>query len=87
MQYGLGMPDFREQQYTMIFNTKHAHYLQGVGDKARELSICVKQETWTLNLLKTEDQWVPSANVMVLLHCKYQKAKKKFERLYEEQHG
>ena len=47
---------------------------------------CGKQETWTSNLLNTEDQWVSSAIVMVLHHSQHQKAKRKFLKLSEGPH-
>ena len=68
----------------MVSRVKHAHYLLGVGDKVREVSRmeacdsyrnqgCDKQETWTSNLLNTENQWVLSAVVMVVFKVNIKK--------------
>ena len=46
-------------------------------DSYRNLG-CSLQETWTSNLPITEDQWVPSAVLMVLLQSQHQKRKRKF---------
>ena len=59
---------------------KHVHYLLGVGEKVWESSkkkplilvkICGKQETSTSDVLSTDDQWVHSAVVIVLLHSQH----------------
>jgi len=42
---------------------------------------CGKQETWTSNILNTEDQLVLSVVILVLLHRQHQKAKIIFWKL------
>ena len=83
----------------MVCCGKHAHDLLGVGDKVggiAQMEACGsywnpghnKQETWILNLLDTEDQWVPILVVMVfLLYSQHQKSKRKFWKLGEELYG
>ena len=66
----LEMHHFGEQLFTAVIvqmETRDSYRNRGCG----------KQEILTLNLLNTEDQWVLSAVVMLLLHSQHQKGKKK----------
>ena len=55
-----------EHLFKLVCRAKYAHYLQSVGNKVRKSTRwkrgfyknqgCSKQETWTSDLLNTEDQ-------------------------------
>ena len=71
----------------MVCSFKHGYLLLGVGDKVWEsyrwkyvfsfywYLESGKQETQTLNILNTEDQWVQFVVKMLLLYSLQEKAK------------